>query len=148
MKLLFLDIDGVLNDPFWNLNHPSNNADDYIDPVRVAILNRILQETGAKVVITSTWRCTFTPERLQKHLETFGFIGEIIGATEDDDFGRMMQIFAWLSDAKFPYRFVVLDDEEVFGSLHPEMQKRNQYLTDPKMGLTEEDGEKIIAMLK
>jgi predicted mannosyl-3-phosphoglycerate phosphatase (HAD superfamily) len=50
MKIIFLDIDGVLNN--YNtlgegLNWESN---------AVKILKRIIKETGAKVVLSSTWR--------------------------------------------------------------------------------------------
>lgn len=60
-KYLFLDIDGVLNHDTW-FNSPSykNNQANWqvsmFDPACVERVNRILQETGAKLVVSSSWR--------------------------------------------------------------------------------------------
>lgn len=60
-KYLFLDIDGVLNHDVW-FNSPSykNNQANWqvsmFDPTCVERVNRILQETGAKLVVSSSWR--------------------------------------------------------------------------------------------
>lgn len=61
IKYLFLDIDGVLNHDVW-FNSPSykNNQANWqvsmFDPACVERVNRILQETGAKLVVSSSWR--------------------------------------------------------------------------------------------
>lgn len=61
IKYLFLDIDGVLNHDVW-FNSPSykNNQANWqvsmFDPTCVERVNRILQETGAKLVVSSSWR--------------------------------------------------------------------------------------------
>lgn len=57
MKVLFLDIDGVLN---WR--GTADRIDNYIGlcPVRIARLNKILEAVpGTKIVISSTWRHCF-----------------------------------------------------------------------------------------
>lgn len=60
-KYLFLDIDGVLNHDSW-FESPefkkckSNWRVSMFDPVCIQRVNRILQETGAKLVISSSWR--------------------------------------------------------------------------------------------
>ena len=61
MKILFLDIDGVLNHDVWfrsdaYKNHQENWRVSMFDPDCVARVNRILQETGAKLVVSSSWR--------------------------------------------------------------------------------------------
>ena len=50
MKIIFLDIDGVLN----NYNTLGEGAN--WEPDLVKILNRIIKETKAKIVLSSTWR--------------------------------------------------------------------------------------------
>lgn len=53
MKILFLDIDGVLN------THEPLDPDvmcGQIHPDKVARLNRVLRETDARVVLSSAWR--------------------------------------------------------------------------------------------
>ena len=64
MKLIFLDIDGVLNSVAWQENRPPKEPPGLIldalahwkrslDPQCIERLNRIWQETGAAVVISS-----------------------------------------------------------------------------------------------
>lgn len=73
MKIIFLDIDGVLN------NH--SEPDKEISKRNIHNLNEIIKATEAKVVISSCWRFSFTKESLQNFLNSFGFIGEIIDFT-------------------------------------------------------------------
>lgn len=54
MKIIFLDIDGVLNTS-ETLKH-SHNGIIGIDPYRVLLLDRIVEATGAEVVLSSSWR--------------------------------------------------------------------------------------------
>jgi hypothetical protein len=159
IKILFLDIDGVLNDSNWIDNLPPQScvdadgrlvcpSDNFIDPVRVSILNRILRDTGASVVITSTWRCTFTPDRLQTHLRKFGFDGTIIDATADDNKSRFNQISDWLDQSiDVIDDFIILDDIPV---IHDDQRwlMKFQHIVDPNVGLTDADADKIIARLK
>jgi hypothetical protein len=78
MKVIFLDIDGVLNvipqghDAFGGIFHS-----DFVEN-----LKRIIDETGAKIVISSSWRHS----GLQKMLDMWEFRnlpGEVIGVTPD-----------------------------------------------------------------
>ena len=78
MKIIFLDIDGVLNvipqghDAFGGIFHA-----DFVDN-----LKRIIDETDAKIVISSSWRHS----GLQKMLDMWEFRnlpGEVIGVTPD-----------------------------------------------------------------
>ena len=50
-RLLFLDIDGVLNDLQWD-----QKETEMIEEKRVEILAKIVKETGAKIILSSTWR--------------------------------------------------------------------------------------------
>ena len=61
MKYLFLDIDGVLNHEEWYSNrvHTLKRKEwweDCFDPECVKRLNNILKETGARLVVSSSWR--------------------------------------------------------------------------------------------
>lgn len=90
MKVIFLDIDGVLNHEMWyrrrfqemDKNSETSRHPYYeFDPQSVAELNRIIELTDAKIVISSTWRLGRTTEQLQEILNSVGFKGEIIGRT-------------------------------------------------------------------
>jgi hypothetical protein len=66
-KFLYIDIDYVLSlrsesklkQTFWGLLYPFNKK-------AVKILNYILKETNADMIVSSDWRLTFSLEELQK----------------------------------------------------------------------------------
>jgi hypothetical protein len=60
-KYLFLDIDGVLNHDEWfeSIEYKTNQANwqvSMFDPECVARVNKILEATGAELVVSSSWR--------------------------------------------------------------------------------------------
>jgi hypothetical protein len=59
MKVLFLDIDGVLNSIEYSVSQsfvaPTHRIDE-VDPAKVGLLRFICENTDAKIVISSTWR--------------------------------------------------------------------------------------------
>jgi histidinol phosphatase-like enzyme len=58
-KVVFLDVDGVLNNDKTE-RYPSNLEELFspfvLDKENITQLKRILKETGAKIVLSSTWR--------------------------------------------------------------------------------------------
>lgn len=54
MKIIFLDIDGVLNSTKYDRERKQNDGN--IDITRLALLKRLVDSTNAKIVLTSTWR--------------------------------------------------------------------------------------------
>jgi len=86
IRVIFLDIDGVLNHTIWWRNQEKNNPNEdeypycHIDPSSVKLLNKLIATTNAKVVISSVWKSRGV-EQLQKILDARGFIGEIIDIT-------------------------------------------------------------------
>ena len=54
MKLIFLDIDGVLN--YEGYGRLTRSGTRFVDPVLIKRLKKIIDCTGAKVVLSSTWR--------------------------------------------------------------------------------------------
>ncbi len=51
MKVIFLDVDGVLTH-----NGYVNWQTRHIDPVKVELLRKMKSQTGAIIVLTSTWK--------------------------------------------------------------------------------------------
>jgi len=97
MKIIFLDVDGVLNHsktPEWE-NATSN---DVLDIECVVELDRIITFTGAKIVVSSSWR--LNPDKC-KRLTSYP-ITNIIGSTPypnplcDRD-ERKDEILTWLA---------------------------------------------------
>ena len=52
MKILFLDIDGVLNS--WRYDQERISLQDNIDETRLPLLSRIVSSTNTKIVLTSS----------------------------------------------------------------------------------------------
>lgn len=150
MKIIFLDIDGVLNhenfyeDRFINeQNNESKIPYPYseIDPKCVKYLNQLISETGAKVVISSTWRKSGL-EYCKDVLEYHGFEGEIIDITPNlrsENCLRGNEILTWMQKNESiigsHYNFteyVILDDDS--DMLY--WQRNNFILVDRFVGLT------------
>lgn len=87
MKLIFLDIDGVFNHEQWyrrreeeGLELEGNEAYDF-DPNCVSIFNDIIEQTGAKIVVSSTWR-RGDLQFLKDLFSLVGIKGEVVGETK------------------------------------------------------------------
>lgn len=116
MKVIFLDIDGVLNCELWQMASEDWEEDikNDVPPVSVAAvmcLNEIIKRTGASVVISSTWRNLTTREKLVGKLESCGFKGAVIGQTPGRGGHRGSEIRCWLIDHPEVTHFVILDDD-------------------------------------
>jgi hypothetical protein len=132
MKLIFLDIDGVLN----------SRGNPEIEPDKVLLLNDIVKETGAEIVITSTWRIGQTTQSLQQTLSSLGFIGIVNGKTSEL-WCRGEEIYDYLVqyDHHRDMRYVVIDDLWVSG------HENNQVKTKTYSGLTKYHVDLAIMML-
>src|SRR5262249_32755556 len=140
VRVIFLDIDGVLNSEAFalkleekhrQLGHTSETACDcfmlysHIDREAVARLNRLVDVTSAKMVVSSTWRKKFSVSELQERLDAHGLVGEIVDVTPDgyttdalrEALGYGTRIFRgheidfWLQQHTEVERFVILDDD-------------------------------------
>lgn len=129
MKVLFLDIDGVLNSGNY-IKRLDGRFDDpkyQIDPDAVVRLNAITDLTGCKIVVSSTWRIAFirhpTPlDALQRCLRAYDITGEVIGMTPDKvncvRNCRGKEIQSWLDDHYNEVeKFVIIDDDSDMGRL-------------------------------
>lgn len=57
MKIIFLDIDGVLNsEVYYRIVDRSKKDWSRFDPKAVELIKKLLNEFSAKIVISSTWR--------------------------------------------------------------------------------------------
>src|SRR5206468_12444770 len=89
-----------------------------ISPVCMRGLNTIVAQTGAQIVITSTWRYGKTIPELRQALAEHGFAGRVIGTTPRDMPGtdRGEQIAAWLAEHPVD-SYVIIDDHRDVGPL-------------------------------
>lgn len=152
MKVIFLDIDGVLNNHRTVCRTPDGFVG--ISSNLTTRLREIVKATDAKIVLTSTWKecwnkkytlCKEDGKYLVRKLHHKGL--EIIDKTEDAEgyFYRGEGILSYIKENNIE-KFVVLDDFE-FDFKKCELLD-HLVLTDPIEGLTDEDVEKAIDILK
>ena len=124
MKALFLDIDGVIATPTSvRLNYllGRDPANQWYDGVALSYVGRLVRESGATVVLTSTWRrdlghdnplVTAIMDNLFAQLEQAGApVGSTTPVLYDAD--RSAEIGAWLDDHPCE-AYVIFDDLACF----------------------------------
>lgn len=111
-KIIFLDIDGVMNSVDVRVRDPRGLV-DFLEPACVATLNTIIAATGAVVVISSMWRLSTPFPELVASFAAVGCTAQIVDITPDiDPRERHREVAAWLAEqAEPPHRFVVIDDD-------------------------------------
>ena len=152
MKVVFLDIDGVLNSKNFidaggctkKTKFPSY-VSMFIDCHAVALLKEIVDKTGAKIVISSSWRVDpkRTPEWFVDLFNTLcGVTFDIIGKTPVLGDFRGDEIKAWLKSVDVD-NFVILDDDADFHKT----QMPHLVQTSFDEGLTEKEVAQAIEIL-
>ena len=105
MKVIFLDIDGVLNCK----TTPNPRQFPYVvDKKLLARLMRLLDRTGAKVVLSSSWRIDPVGRFAAKH---WG-VPFIDVCPDKPKSPRRNEMLAWLSRHPKVTRYAVIDDED------------------------------------
>lgn len=144
MKIIFLDFDGVM------LNRSSfakcSGIYSKAAPSCVAALNKITDATGAKIVVSSTWRLGLSLIELREHLKEWGVTADVIDRTPFLSYAavRGHEITMWITSFKRDDidSFVILDDEKDMGALLSRLVR-----TKFNDGLTEADADKAIELL-
>lgn len=115
MKVIFLDIDGVLNCDRYLIENKCRGIG--IDPTRVLLVSDIVRASGAKIVLTTSWRSHWSenPEEcdvLGREInEAFAAHGlSVYSKTPRLGYARESEILAWLDEHPDVTRFVVIDD--------------------------------------
>ena len=159
ITLIALDIDGVLNSVahFVRRGHrdfptrDENYLSDF-DPDACAVLQEVCQQTGAELVISSTWRILHPLQEIRSYLKRRGVTAKVIGATPDVSLHKVpdleenrsqwelgLEIQLWLQTYIPPeqlsdVRLCVLDDDGDMGDVRGVWVKANN-----KVGLVREN---------
>ena len=152
MKIIFLDIDGVLNYARCKARSPSGCLGIEDQPLK--LLKTIVDATGAKIVLTSTWK---TDWFITDHIEDLSKDGQylinrfssqrlgILDKTYEESWANRGQgILDYLHNS-WCESFVIIDDERY------DFEERGltKYFvhTSFNTGLTEEHANRAIAIL-
>jgi len=151
VKVLFLDIDGVLNSMNTFRGLPKNGRRERIDPACIERLDRIIDATGTRVVVSSTWRFGGL-EYLHEVFAAFGLrnvhaviditprVIDGLGSVASNARGR--EIGAWLSQRPDVKVFAIVDDD---ADMDPFLRRLVQ--TSFETGMTDEHASQLIALL-
>jgi hypothetical protein len=163
MKAIFLDIDGVLNSTksmhqaFLNKSKEEQGFTfpDNPTPEHISHLSYICEQTGAKIVISSTWRIGNSYMILWRFLQAMGLKGQVIGKTPQNGKCRGDEIKLFIenhnlgkdrflhNDPVDPITsFVILDDDADMGELMDHLVQTNS-----EEGLQREHALKAIEIL-
>lgn len=119
VPVLFLDVDGVLNSMTWFASQPPTAVTE-VDPAAVRRIQRIVAATGAKVVLSSSWRNKGDNNDLEQKLVAAGVpIDDRTPWLDGDLWHRGDEIQQWLDDHPGTYPFAILDDDADAGEHHP-----------------------------
>lgn len=129
----------------WIKEHPQRIAWSAcnIDPRAVERLNRLTDATGAKIVVSSTWR---SDSNLQEVFNLVGIKEPIHDITPYmRSRHRGSEIQEWLDKQTEPYRYVIFDDDtDMLDSQLPYFIQSDWL----KWGLSDEDVEQAIHISK
>lgn len=158
MKLIFLDVDGVLNSEDYIVSeHDRLGHEKYVDtylrqggipfdPKCLKLLFYILDTTDALICVSSTWRLSKDKiERLNKALGRYS--NRIIGYTKHLGTNRGLEIDNFLHDTielRSPLdAYIIIDDDNDM------LEEQQEYLiqTNYKTGLTVNDAFKAVKIL-
>jgi hypothetical protein len=162
-KVIFLDIDGVLNTKDWHCRMTKDTPHDEFgfafDPIAVSNLAHIIDETGAVIVISSSWKFHGVT-KLRKMWAIRNLPGEILDITPNTVSDEMLlnadldkvelgvcrgnEIKEWLTMHEGEVsNYVIIDD---YDDLLPE-QENYTVITNTLIGISEFDAEKAIKIL-
>lgn len=123
-------------------------------PRCVSRLNTLVENTGAVIVLSSTWRLGLELSQIKLLLSSMGVKAEVIGKTdyvEDNFIFRGNEIYKWIQDNEKEYNlnefnyksYVILDDDTDML-----MWQQNNYVNcDPEIGMTDRVVHKATAIL-
>ena len=138
MRILFLDIDGVLNRTGF---HPAESVGlrSWIEPELARRLCGVIEAIDAGVVLISDWRRGRELQHLHEELVAAGVACSLLGTTPVLGQARWREIEAWMAEHDVDLEsMVIVDDTYDMGPLGPRFVR-----TSPLNGLDEDSARSI-----
>ena len=163
MKIIFLDIDGVLNSDSWNQEHKNEIKNGFlVDIEKISLLSKLIKTTKAKIVLHSGWRFWFDKNispirnesailiKLFKHsgIEIYDLTPDLtteeIRKKQKFSLVKADEILLWLKNHEDVSSWAVIDDLD----LNNEIILNHQVRPDRKIGLSPNDIKKALKLLE
>ncbi|MGN6106372.1 MAG: HAD domain-containing protein [Kofleriaceae bacterium] len=133
VRVLFLDIDGVLNRTGYSPRE-SLGLRSWIEPDLAQRLSALLVATSAEIVLSSDWRRGRELSELRAELAAAGVVATLRGTTPVLGAPRWREIETWLAaETVAPDAFAIVDDAFDMGPLAPRFVR-----TSPLTGLDQD----------
>lgn len=163
MKIIFLDVDGVLNSDLYFSSTEYRSATEgmtptqvlkeaihlHINPESIGKLNVLVEKTGAIVVLSSDWRKSFSLDEINTILKSRGATFKVMDYTPTITGGwgasipRGVEIQVHLDSLTEPVEnFVIFDDNDDMLRLREKL-----VLTNSRIGLTDKNIQKALQIL-
>ena len=152
MKIIFLDFDGVMDTEYYShilCEAGKPIADEYgllFDPECVKNLKYIIDNTGADIVVSSTWKDDMGYKGILdmwKHRGLPGFVTDVTPTTAEHHRGD--EIDAWLKECPTECNYIIIDDLDACN--FNEHQIPRLLIVNPLFGLDEYTAERAIRKL-
>ena len=145
--IIFLDIDGVLN--MLQLLHKKipmvesriDHHDNCLSQPHIKLLNQLVIDINADVVLSSSWRILYTIEEINILLQRHGATFTVIDRTDNLPYERGTEISKWIKDNVEDmfgveyydfHNYIIIDDESDMLL----KQREHFFQPDPHVGLT------------
>lgn len=153
MKIIFLDFDGVMDTAYYDhmlskQGLPGNDPYGTVfDPNCVHNLRRIIDNTGADIVVSSSWKHFMTYKEFLEMWDARGLPGFVTDVTPIPEMRRNRgdEIDAWLNECNVECQYVIIDDLD--GSNFNEHQIPRLLVVNPFFGLDEDTAKRAIYLL-
>ena len=139
MKVIFLDIDGVIQSPRYCVAINETGWLSAFEPAAMHMVRNLIRDAKAKIVISSSWRIGQKDSRELKQIFRCCGFKEIATAFHEDwrtpeinGMTRGHEISDWLSKHPQVERYLILDDDS---DMLPEQQS-SFVQTDYQNGIT------------
>lgn len=150
MNIIFLDVDGVLNsynkliELYNKTSKPHSGSNFPFDENCLNNLKILVEETNAKIVITSTWRKYEKDIKiLFNELKKYDLDKQVIGYTPILNKKREEEIIEYLNKLNIKVNYVIIDDIRDMGVLNDKL-----IVTSPITGFTEDNMKNAIKILR
>lgn len=153
MKIIFLDFDGVMDTAYYDYILSKNGlpgSDEYgcvFDPNCVKNLKHIIDETGADIVVSSSWKVFMSYKQfleMWEYRKLPGFVTDVT-PTPPHRCNRGDEIDVWLEECNTDCQYVIIDDLDA--SNFNEHQIPRLLVVNPFVGLDEVTAERAIQLL-